>query len=392
MVNESFPAFSKYEILGVLGQGSMGMVYKAHHRVLGRMVALKVPRRDVLGSQTSVERFLREGRALAMLQHPHIVSVYDADEEKGLPYIAMEYIEGGTLSHQVQQSRHIDFTNIQRWITQVALALDYIHQRGILHRDLKCSNVLISKEGRAHITDFGIAQVESNATITNGMIGTPAYMSPEQAKGKRLDHRSDIYSVGVILYEVLTSRIPFMEENGLALIQEIIHGRYQPVEVFRSDTPPWLAQITYRCLEKSPDRRYQSATELVQDLEEQGKGTASTLSQDGHVEHILNKIRWKTIGIRWTREWFQEIYHFVREARVVLLSRLEALIPIKPVYALVAFLVFSIVTMLWVFSMVSKNDETELPRQNQIEIEADSSTVRESKPPQKKNKPNWQPW
>ena len=264
MQTEPFPSLSKYEILGVLGQGSMGKVYKARHKKLGRMVALKVPTRDLVRHPTLSERFLREGRALAMLQHPHVVSVYDADEEEGLPYIVMEYVEGGSLSSHIMEKKIISLSNIEMWGKQIAEALDYIHQKGILHRDLKSSNVLITHDGKAQITDFGIAQIDIQQTITDGLLGTPAYMmSPEQAKGQPLDQRSDIYSLGVILYECLTGRIPFIEDNGLALIQRIIHAPPSPIASYRKEAPAWLVPVVERCLEKDPARRYRSGAEVM---------------------------------------------------------------------------------------------------------------------------------
>ena len=266
MGQASFPTFQKYTIEGILGQGSMGAVYKAHHKKLGRAVALKVPHLEMMRSDLSKERFLREGRALAMLQHPHIVGVYDAGEENDLPYLAMEFIEGSTLSEHVRQSKRLSFSEVERIATQIADALSYIHEKGILHRDLKSSNVLISPDGMVRVTDFGIAQVNAQTTITNGILGTPAYMSPEQARGETIDGRSDIYSLGVIMYEALTGHIPFLADNGLAIIQQIIHQAPAPLEKYRPDIPPGLSRIVFKCLEKKPRARYTSSQELVKSL------------------------------------------------------------------------------------------------------------------------------
>ena len=266
MERHSLPQFTRYEIESTLGQGGMGMVYKARHTLLDRTVALKVPHSRLLQNDVSRERFIREARALARLEHPHVVSVYDADLENGYPYIAMKFVEGHTLTEHIYRSTPPEVKKIIEWITQMAEALDYVHGMGILHRDLKSSNVLISSDGKALITDFGLVQMETEATITNGMLGTPAYMSPEQAMGRKLDVRSDIYSLGVILYEALTGMAPFREENTLALIQQIIHSKPVHVRTLKSDIPPWLADITHQCLQKKPGHRFQSCAELIERL------------------------------------------------------------------------------------------------------------------------------
>ena len=295
MIDASYPTFSKYEILSVLGHGSMGTVYQAQHTVLGRIVALKVPRPEVVRSSLATERFLREGRALAMLQHPHVVSIYDADQEEGLPYIAMEYVEGGTLSDRIQESRRLPLSKIQSWGIQIAQALEYIHNKGILHRDLKSANILVSSDDQARITDFGIAHVEMHATITNGMLGTPAYMSPEQARGESLDRHSDIYSLGVILFEALTGQIPFLEENGLALIQRIIHEAPPLIHTLRPDAPSWLAHIIYRCLQKDPEQRYQNSAQVVQALQEKKEYKTSAFPFETSRMHATSRDQFKAV-------------------------------------------------------------------------------------------------
>ena len=268
-----FPHFARYQILEVIGQGGMGTVYKAYQEVLKRYVALKVPHSSLLHDSVSKERFLREAEALAMLQHPHIVSIYDADMENGLPYIAMQLVEGDTLSDLIytslpEQEQVID------WGIQIAKALDYLHQTGVYHRDLKSSNVLISEEGKALITDFGVAHLDAGSTITQGMLGTPAYMSPEQATGRGIDARSDLYSLGIILYESLTGTVPFNNENSLALIQQIIHQKPPRINTHRADIPRWLVNIVHRCIHKKPGRRFQTGEQLAGALKNGGTASA----------------------------------------------------------------------------------------------------------------------
>lgn len=285
MNKRSFPTFSKYEILGVLGEGSMGAVYKARHKLLDRVVALKVPHPSMLRNATQTERFLREGRALAMLRHPNVVDIYDTEEEDALPYIAMEFVDGNTLSSEIRSNKHLPFTDIKQWATQIAGALDYIYAQGMLHRDLKSSNVLISNDRRALITDFGIAHLDSQATITNGMLGTPAYMSPEQAKGEKLDGSSDLYSLGVVLYEACTGHIPFYDENSLALIQKIIHEQPPALTTVRPDVPAQFARIVHKLLAKEPTQRYQRGADLVRDLENVDVRSVGHIDKPSLIQH-----------------------------------------------------------------------------------------------------------
>lgn len=372
MLKAPFPTFTKYEILGVLGHGSMGTVYKARH-TLGRMVALKVPRPELIGNSTSAERFLREGHALAMLEHPHIVRVYDADEENGLPYITMEYVEGGTLGDHIRESKRLTFSKAQQWTLQIAGALDYIHGRGILHRDLKSSNVLITSDGQARITDFGIAHVDLHATLTNGILGTPAYMSPEQARGAALDHRSDLYSLGVILYEALTGQIPFMEENGLALIQQIIHDPPPPVTSYRPDTPPWLARIVHQCLQKDPAKRYQSGRVLAQALQE-GKRFKSGIHS---VKGIAGKER--------LYEYFDDTKAWLRRSRQKVQPAIQS-----PRIIMIAGAIF--VLLLWLFSISFSAPDQRSPREEAQGNRAGIDSTAVDTTTRQRDQPTWQPW
>ena len=261
--SENTPTFSRYTIEGTLGSGGMGTVYLAYHEILNRPVALKVPKRELSSSDHFVERFLREAKALGTLHHRNIVTVYDAGIENETPYIAMKYIAGKTLSDIILQHGQVEIEKVIRWGRQMADALAYLHDQQILHRDLKGANVIIDLSGDAIIADFGIAQIEADSSLTRGVLGTPAYMSPEQAMGKDLDARSDMHGLGVILYQALTGILPFQDENSLALIQKVIHETPQPILDIRPETPHWLAEIITKCLQKHPAHRYKDDRALI---------------------------------------------------------------------------------------------------------------------------------
>lgn len=259
----------RYEIIGELGRGAMGVVYKAKDPTIGRTVALKTMRLDVHGLDTAemMRRFQNEARAAGVLSHPNIVTIYDAGERDGIFYIAMEFIEGTTLHELIAQQHILPTEDVIRYSRQVCKGLDYAHSNGIVHRDVKPANIMITADGTVKIMDFGIAKAGGSMTSTGQVLGTPNYMSPEQVKGRPLDGRSDLFSFGVILYEMLTGEKPFTGQNVTTIIYKIVNENPIAPRDLDVTVHPGLSALVTRALAKSPEDRYQSGAELVHDLE-----------------------------------------------------------------------------------------------------------------------------
>jgi predicted Ser/Thr protein kinase len=259
----------RYEITGELGRGAMGVVYKALDPTIGRTVALKTMRLDGHGIESSelVKRFQNEARAAGLLNHPNIVTIYDAGEEDGIFYIAMEYIEGTTLDHLLAQKQMLDPEEVIRISRETCKGLDYAHAHGIVHRDVKPANIMITSRGSVKIMDFGIAKAGGSMTSTGQVLGTPNYMSPEQVRGKSLDGRTDLFSFGVVLYEMLTGEKPFVGQNVTTVIYKIVNENPIAPRELDGTLHPGLSAIVIKALSKTPDERYQSGADLVHDLE-----------------------------------------------------------------------------------------------------------------------------
>src|SRR5262245_36806272 len=265
----SIQMVGRYEITGELGRGAMGVVYKALDPTIGRTVALKTMRLDVHGldAQEMVRRFQNEARAAGVLNHPNIVTIYDAGEEDGIFYIAMEFIVGTTL-HELLVEKHVLPTDeVVQLARQICRGLDYAHSNGIIHRDVKPANIMITANGTVKIMDFGIAKSGGQVTNTGQVLGTPNYMAPEQVKGRPLDGRSDLFSLGVILYEMLTGEKPFVGQNVTTIIYKIVNETQIAPRDLDTTIHPGLSAIVARLLAKSPDERYQSGADLIHDLE-----------------------------------------------------------------------------------------------------------------------------
>jgi serine/threonine-protein kinase len=266
----------RYEVLSELGKGAMGVVYLARDPVIGRMVAIKTIRASSMGDDDSEstefrERFVREAQTAGILSHPNIVTIHDIgeDPETKISFIAMEYIEGKTLKSLLMEKATFTWDQTADMVAQVAEAMDYAHRKGIIHRDIKPANIIVTADQKVKITDFGIAKIaSSNLTTTGQFLGTPNYMSPEQVSGSPVDGRSDIFSLGVMLYELLTRRKPFSGENLTAISYKIVHEDFTPPADLSSDVPPEFNPIVARAMAKDPWNRYQRGKDFALALEQ----------------------------------------------------------------------------------------------------------------------------
>jgi serine/threonine-protein kinase len=262
---------ASYEIEDELGQGGMGVVYLARPPSLERRVVLKTLRRDLAEDPTSEERFTREAQAAAGVHHPNVVVVYDCFSWRNERFIAQEHVDGKDVATVLEQVGRFDARVVGLVALEVARGLEEIHAHGIVHRDLKPANILLGRAGETKIADFGIAldAKGSALTQTGHSIGTPLYMSPEQLRSARVDARSDHFSLGVVLYEMLTGKLPFAEEGaaGDGLVERIEAGRRAPLRKHAPKTPRALARIVERCLHAKPKRRFATTTELRRALE-----------------------------------------------------------------------------------------------------------------------------
>lgn len=277
----------RYEILEVIGAGGMAVVYKAMCHRLNRYVAVKILRDELANDEEFRKRFQTEAQAVAMLSHPNIVSVYDVSHSDGVEYIVMELIEGVTLMQYMKKKGALGWKEALHFAVQISKALEHAHEKGIIHRDIKPQNIMILKDGTIKVADFGIAALESaQEKKSDQTVGSVHYIAPEQARGEQPDPRSDIYSLGVVMYEMLTGKMPYDGDTAEQVAMKHITGHPVPPQELNPDIPEELAAITLKAMNSDINARYQSASELLRDLEDFRKQQAAANLGSGSDEDV----------------------------------------------------------------------------------------------------------
>src|ERR671931_1322484 len=269
---------ASYTLIEPVGHGGMAVVYRARQETLDRTVAVKVLSEHLATSDEFMQRFVREARTAANMRHPNVITVHDfGQDERGVPYLVLEYVDGATLADLMDDG--LDDARIPGLLDQIASGLDYAHSRGVIHRDIKPGNVLLTDDGRAVLADFGLAWLLEGAhlTLTGGVIGTPEYMSPEQAAGEPIDHRSDVYSLGVVLYEMLVGERPFMAETPIGVLLKHLQDPAPSVLIARPNLPSAVGEVLDKVLAKNPSERYASAGELARAFRTAMTGAATPI-------------------------------------------------------------------------------------------------------------------
>ncbi|MBK9925588.1 MAG: serine/threonine protein kinase [Anaerolineales bacterium] len=280
----------RYEIKKELGRGGMATVYHAFDTSFNREVAIKILPREFLHNPQFLDRFQREVKTIAQLEHPAIVPVYDVGEHDGIPYFVMRYMPGGSLSDMIKKGRFSP-EDTARIVERLASALSYAHRKGVIHRDLKPDNILFNEDAYPFISDFGIAKIsESQTNLTgSGIIGTPAYMSPEQATGDALDHRSDVYGLGVIVYQMLTGQQPYNADTPMGVAIKHVTDPVPDIRLIASDLSEELADVMKKVLAKNRDERYSSAVEFARALNQVVFGSPGAIQESSPTIRLIEK-------------------------------------------------------------------------------------------------------
>jgi serine/threonine protein kinase/dienelactone hydrolase len=326
----------KYNIIEVSGRGGMGIVYKAKDTKLKRSVALKFLPPELILDEEAKERFVLEAQAAAALSHPNICTIHEIDEEAGKSFIAMEYVEGQSLRTKIEKGP-LEIDEALNISMQVAEGLEEAHKKGIIHRDIKSANIMVTYKGQAKVMDFGLAKVKGATLLTREgtTLGTVAYMSPEQAKGKEVDNRSDIWSLGVIMYEMLSGQLPFKGEREASILYSVVHEEPKPLKEIKRDLPLELQQIIARALKKKPESRYASASEMLKDLRKYQDVLRAEELGAFNLRTLLRRIRKPRVAIpavslvlviSLVAVWFFNRQANIRWARQEILPEIERLI------------------------------------------------------------------
>ncbi|MDQ6620449.1 MAG: protein kinase [Pseudomonadota bacterium] len=294
---EPVQRLGRYQIREVVGEGAMATVYKAYDPDINRTLAVKLLKAQLRGDDEYHTRFVREAKGAGILSHPNIVTVFDVGEDNNHPYIAMELVEGPTLANFLRERRALSTAEIVQIGIELTRALDYAHRKGIIHRDVKPGNIMLAGESHTvKVADFGICRIEDNEatqqTQVGNLVGTPHYMSPEQVVGEKVDARSDLFSAGVVLYQLLTGALPFEGDTLISVAYKITKAEPAPIDKLRPDLPHSLRRIIERALKKQPEKRFQSGQEFAAAL----SGVATELAEEGKSK---GRGRTLSMGLRW---------------------------------------------------------------------------------------------
>lgn len=286
---------TRYRIESLLGQGGMGAVYKAYDTELGRTVALKLVRPELAGSSETMQRFKQELLLASKISHKNILRIYDLGDSDGVKFITMASVEGSDLSGLIERTGRLPLDRALSFTKQLCAALEAAHREGIVHRDLKPQNILIDHADNLYVSDFGLAKSLASAaasmTRSGQLLGTPRYMSPEQVEGKEVDHRSDLYSLGLILFEIFTAELPFRGESALQIMFQRVTAAPKDPRALRPELPDYVANVILKCLERDPAKRYQRAREILLDIEAQSATSSSPSSRTSTIEIRRTKPR-----------------------------------------------------------------------------------------------------
>jgi serine/threonine protein kinase len=288
----------KYRVIDEIGRGGMGVVYRAEDTRLKRTVALKFLSPELTADPEARQRFIQEAQAAAALSHPNICVIYEVGDSDERSFIAMEYVEGETLRRKIMKGPLIPEVALDM-AAQIAEGLCEAHKKGIIHRDIKSANIIVTERGQAKIMDFGLAKLQGGRSLTETRttLGTVAYMSPEQARGEKVDHRTDIWSLGVVLYEMLTGGLPFKGDREASILYSVVHEEPKPLKEMKPGLPQEIEQIVSLALKKKPESRYSSALEMLEDLKKYQQHLQAERAGALNLHAILRRLRRPRIAI-----------------------------------------------------------------------------------------------
>lgn len=385
----------RYEIIEKVGSGGMADVYKAKDQRLNRFVAIKILKSEFSADKKFVGKFRGEAQSAAGLSHPNIVNVYDVGEDEGLYYIVMELVEGITLKSFIERKGRLDVKEAIGISIQIAMGMEAAHNNGIVHRDIKPQNIIISKAGKVKVTDFGIAKATSSNTITSNAMGSVHYISPEQARGGYSDERSDIYSLGITMYEMLSGRVPFTGENTVAVALLHIQEEAVPLRQLDESIPISVERIVQKCMQKKPERRYLSASELIVDLKRSITNpngnfvriapaiTDSPTKQITDDEISTIKTASKTVQVNYENE-IQDTSSLVEENEETEESSMDPKIEkIMIIGGIAAAVILAVIIIVLIFKLVSGGSaKPELPKESPSPVVEQSASPEASEEPE----------